>query len=105
MAAQVLDQRSSAEGDTPLKAGASPVEVQATDWSRGFPGVALVTWQGRALDYGDKLELDADICDLMHLPAQQVETRQCLLKATAAALLYAKKGEPPAHAEVLETAQ
>eukprot|EP00972_Heterocapsa_arctica_P049971 7348574-Heterocapsa_arctica.AAC.1 len=41
----------------------------------------------------------------MHLPAQQVETRQCLLKATAAALLYAKKGEPPAHAEVLESAQ
>eukprot|EP00972_Heterocapsa_arctica_P044663 6590751-Heterocapsa_arctica.AAC.1 len=74
MAAQVLDQRSSAEGNTPLKAGASPVEVQTTDWSRGFPGVALVTWQGqpwRALGYGDKLDLDADVCDLMHLPAQQ----------------------------------
>eukprot|EP00972_Heterocapsa_arctica_P030663 4512977-Heterocapsa_arctica.AAC.1 len=41
----------------------------------------------------------------MQLPAQLVETRQCLLKAIAAALLYAKGGTPPAHVKVLETAQ
>eukprot|EP00972_Heterocapsa_arctica_P053315 7852978-Heterocapsa_arctica.AAC.1 len=41
----------------------------------------------------------------MRLPSQQIETRQCLLKATAAALLYAQEGKAPAHTQVLETAQ
>eukprot|EP00972_Heterocapsa_arctica_P115036 16445689-Heterocapsa_arctica.AAC.1 len=82
--------------------------MDVTDWSRGFPGIALVTWQGqswRALDYGDELELDAGICDLLLLPAQTIETKQCLLKITAAALLYAQDGDPPAYAQVVETAR
>eukprot|EP00972_Heterocapsa_arctica_P099251 14645461-Heterocapsa_arctica.AAC.1 len=108
MSAHVLYQIASAAEKVLDKAGNSPVEVMGTDWSRGLPGVAMVNWQGeqwRAFDYGDKLELDADICQRLQLPGQQVETRQCLLKATAAAVLYAKDGNLPARAKVLETAQ
>ena len=48
------------------KSGAAPVEIGLTDWSRGFPGVARVSWHGeewRALDYGDKLPLGPELCE------------------------------------------
>eukprot|EP00972_Heterocapsa_arctica_P106282 15657266-Heterocapsa_arctica.AAC.2 len=68
----------------------------------------MVHWQGeqwRALDYGDKLPLDPDICHHMDLPVEHVEIRQCLLKATAAAVLHARAGQLPSHGRVVESAR
>ena len=90
------------------KAGAAPVDIGLTDWSRGFPGVAMVSWHGeewRALDYGDKLPLGPELCEQFRKPADTLETRQCLLKSVAAAVLHAQDGQLPAHGQVLSAAQ
>ena len=108
MAADALDclgVRLPVEGD---KAGATCVEIDTTDWSRGFPGVAMVTWQDeewRALDYGDKLPFGEELCERYQVPKGTVEQRQCLLKSVAAAVLHARDGHLPAHGQVLATAQ
>ena len=51
MAGTALDHLGLPEPDpTPdRKSGAAPVEIGLTDWSRGFPGVAMVSWHGRGV--------------------------------------------------------
>ena len=90
------------------KSGATPVEIGLTDWSRGFPGVAMVSWHGeewRALDFGDKLPLGPELCEQFRKPADTLETRQCLLTSVATAVLHAQDGHLPAHGQVLSAAQ
>ena len=108
MAETVLDQLGVPGPTTDRKAGSAPVEIGYTDWSRGFPGVAMVSWHGeewRALDYGDKLPMSHELCEQIRKPAGTMETRQCLLKSVAAAVLHAQDGQVPAHGQVLISAQ
>ena len=106
-----LRQRSTILGlpDPPdRKSGAAPVEIGLIDWSRGFPGVAMVSWHGeewRALDYGDKFPLGPELCEQFRKPADTLETPQCLLKSVAAAVLHAQDGQLHAHGQVLSAAQ
>ena len=68
----------------------------------------MVSWRGeewRALDYGDKLPLWPELCEQFRKPADIMETRQCLLKSVAAAVLHAQDGQLPAHGQVLSAAQ
>ena len=108
MADAVLDRlgvpATAAEGKT----GSTPIEIGTTDWSRGFPGVAMLTWHSeewRALDYGDKLPFGPELAEQLRQPTDAVETRPCLLKSVAAAALLANKQQVPTHGQVLDAAQ
>ena len=108
MAETVLDHLGLLDPTPDRKSGAAPVEVGLTDWSRGFLGVAMVSWHGeewRALDYGYKLPLGPEPCEQFRKPADTLETRQCLLKSVAAAGLHAQDGQLLAHGQVLSAAQ
>ena len=108
MAEIVLDHLGLLDPAPDCKSGSAPVEIGLTDWSRGFPGVAMVSWHGeewRALDYGDKLPLGPELCEQFRKPADTMETRQCLLKSVAAVVLHAQDGQLPAHSQVSGAAQ
>ena len=57
------------------------------------------------MDYGDELPLGPELCEQFRKPADTLETRQCLLKSVAAAVLHAQDGHLPAHGQVLSAAQ
>ena len=46
MAETVLDHLGLPDATPDRKSGPTPVEIGLTDWSRGFPGVAMVSWHG-----------------------------------------------------------
>ena len=96
-----------AAGESSSTAGASRAEISRTNWSRGFPGVATVEWGGgawRALDYGDRLDLEEEVARHTGQAEQPTEVRQCLLKASAAAALWVKRREILNHEQVLSQA-
>ena len=78
MAGIVLDHLGLLDATPDCKSGSAPVEIGLTDWSRGFLGVAMVSWNGeewRALDYGSKLPLGPELCEQFRKPAVTMETR------------------------------